>query len=348
MKTLPERMAAMDALLAPYATRNASRGRTTPESDDGIRTPFQRDRGRIIHNTAFRRLAGKTQVFVAGESDHYRTRLTHTMEVAQITRDLARALGLNEDLAECIALAHDLGHPPFGHSGQDALDEWMRSRTLVPSEGGGFEHNVQSHRIVTVLEQRGNGNGLNLTLDVVDGLLKHGPVPLCLEGQLANACDEIAYTAHDTDDGLRAGLFTFDELRAVPFADRAAKTAEERGVRVRTTLIDVLANDLFSHADATAKRDGVPTIGISPDMREHLKPLRAFLMRRMYNHPAVVDRMERGKHAIRLLCDAYFSAPPETVTTLRARTGSTLEEAVKDVVAGMTDNFAMQEASRLA
>ena len=154
MKTYDERIAAMNALLAPYAARHEGRGRPVDEPSDGLRTPFQRDRGRIIHSTAFRRLAGKTQVFVAGEGDHYRTRLTHTMEVAQITRDLARILGLNEDLAECVALAHDLGHPPFGHSGQDELDAWMRER------GSTFEHNVQTHRIVTVLERRGGANGL--------------------------------------------------------------------------------------------------------------------------------------------------------------------------------------------
>ena len=337
MKTLAERMAAMDALLAPYATPHASRGRAMTEESDGIRTPFQRDRGRIIHSTAFRRLSGKTQVFVAGESDHYRTRLTHTMEVAQITRDLARALGLNEDLAECIALAHDLGHPPFGHSGQDELDAWMRSH------GKSFEHNVQSHRIVTLLERRGNANGLNLTFDVVDGLLKHGPVPLSLEGQLANACDEIAYTAHDTDDGLSAGLFSFGELKTVPFALSAAEDAERRGIRVRTTLIDLLARDLLAHAAATGT-GGTPTIGISPEMRSRLKPLRAFLMERMYYHPSVVDRMERGKRALRALCDAYAANPPENVRTLQERTGSGVEDAVKDVVAGMTDGYAMRAA----
>ncbi len=342
MKTLLDRMAAMDALLAPYATKHASRGRMIEEASDGVRSPFQRDRGRIIHCQAFRRLAGKTQVFVAGESDHYRTRLTHTMEVAQITRDLARALGLNEDLAECIALAHDLGHPPFGHSGQEELDAWMRSKNVIPSEAEGFEHNIQSHRIVTLLERRGNANGLNLTLDVVDGLLKHGPVPLCLEAQLANACDEIAYTAHDTDDGLSAQLFTFDELKTVTFASTAADAAKQRGIRVRTTLIDMLASDVLSHAAATITTHGVPTIGISSEMRAQLKPLRAFLMERMYNHPSVVDRMDRGKRAIRTLCDAYFTSPPEPVRELQQRTGSTLEEAVKDTVACMTDSFAMR------
>lgn len=342
MKTYDERIAAMNALLAPYATRHEGRGRPVEEASDGLRTPFQRDRGRIIHSTAFRRLAGKTQVFVAGESDHYRTRLTHTMEVAQVTRDLARILGLNEDLAECIALAHDLGHPPFGHSGQDELDAWMRTR------GKSFEHNVQSHRVVTVLERRGGANGLNLTRDVADNLLKHGPVPLCIEGQLANACDEIAYTAHDTDDGLRAGLFTYDELRGVPLADRAAHAAKERGIRVRTTLIDVLARDLIANAEATLARDGVPTIGISADCRANLKPLRAFLWERMYNHPSIVDRMASGKCSIRSLCDAYMAAPPREVSELQARTGSDLDDAVKDAIAGMTDSFAAREAARLS
>ncbi len=343
MKTLIERMAEMDAALAPYAAKNVSRGRAVPEELDGIRTPFQRDRGRIIHSQAFRRLAGKTQVFVAGEGDHYRTRLTHTMEVAQITRDLAQALGLNHDLAECIALAHDLGHPPFGHSGQDALDAWMKEHGPALSRVEGFEHNVQSHRIVTVLERRGNANGLNLTFDVVDNLLKHGPVPLGLEGQLANACDEIAYTAHDTDDGLSAGLFTYDELRAIPFAERAARSAKDRGIRIRTTIIDALARDLLEHAQST-EASGLPAIGITQDMRSDLQPLRAFLWERMYNHPRILERMATGQKAIATLCDAYLASPPETVAALRERTGSTAEEAVKDTVAGMTDSFALRQA----
>ncbi len=280
-------------------------------------------------------------MFVAGEGDHYRTRLTHTMEVAQITRDLARALDLNEDLAECVALAHDLGHTPFGHSGQDELDAWTRER------GRSFEHNVQSHRIVTVLEIRGRGNGLNLTRDVVDGLLKHGPAPLSLEAALANACDEIAYTAHDTDDGLHAGLFTYDELRAVPLADRAATMAAERGTFVRSTLIDVLARDLLDNAKATLGKRGAPTIGLSPDMRAELKPLRAFLWERMYNHPSVLERMARGKRTLRLLCDAYEKTPPAPLEALRTRTGSDLTDGIKDYVSGMTDGLAAKEAERL-
>lgn len=341
MMNLNERMTAMNALLAPYAARHESRGREREETPDDVRMPFQRDRARIIHSTAFRRLAGKTQVFVAGEGDHYRTRLTHTMEVAQITRDLARALGLNEDLAECIALAHDLGHPPFGHSGQDELDAWMRAH------GSSFEHNVQSHRIVTVLETRGDGSGLNLTRDVVDGLLKHGPVPLSLEAQLANACDEIAYTAHDTDDGLHAGLFAYGELRTVPLAARAAEAAAERGTLIRSTLIDVLARDLVDHAERTAS-EGAPTIGISPELRTELKPLRAFLWERMYHHPTITERMDRGKKTIRLLCEAYLDSPPAPLAALAARTGAMPEEAVKDYIAGMTDAFAAKEAARLA
>ncbi len=348
MMDLNERMANMNALLAPYAAKHESRGRERDEAHDDIRTPFQRDRARIIHSQAFRRLAGKTQVFVAGEGDHYRTRLTHTMEVAQITRDLARALGLNEDLAECVALAHDLGHTPFGHSGQDELDAWIRSKNVIPSSAEGFEHNVQSHRIVTVLEIRGPGNGLNLTRDVVDGLLKHGPTPLSLEAQLANACDEIAYTAHDTDDGLHAGLFTYDELRAVPLADRAAKMAAERGTFVRSTLIDLLARDLLGHAETSHEKNGQPTIGISPAMRDELKPLRAFLWERMYHHPSVLERMERGKRTLRLLCDAYEKTPPAPLEALRERTGANLTDGIKDYVSGMTDSFAAKEAERLS
>lgn len=342
MMDLNERMAKMDALLAPYAAKHESRGREREETPDGVRMPFQRDRARIIHSQAFRRLAGKTQVFVAGEGDHYRTRLTHTMEVAQITRDLARILDLNEDLAECVALAHDLGHTPFGHSGQDELDAWMGER------GRSFEHNVQSHRVVTVLEIRGPGNGLNLTRDVVDGLLKHGPAPLSFEAALANACDEIAYTAHDTDDGLHAKLFSYDELRAVPLADRAAKMAAERGTFVRSTLIDLLARDLLDNAKATLGENGTPTIGISPAMRDELKPLRAFLWERMYNHPLVLERMERGKHVLRTLCDSYEKSPPPPLLAMKERTGSDQTDGIKDYVSGMTDGFAAKEAERVS
>lgn len=342
MMDLNERITAMDSLLAPYAAKHESRGRERENAPDGVRMPFQRDRARIIHSQAFRRLAGKTQVFVAGEGDHYRTRLTHTMEVAQITRDLARALDLNEDLAECVALAHDLGHTPFGHSGQDELDAWMRER------GRSFEHNVQSHRIVTTLEIRGPGNGLNLTRDVVDGLLKHGPIPLSFEAQLANACDEIAYTAHDTDDGLHAQLFSYDELRAVPLAGRAATMAAERGTFVRSTLIDLLARDLLDNAKTTLEQHGIPTIGISPGMRAELKPLRAFLWERMYNHPSVLERMKRGKTILRVLCDAYEKNPPAPLEAMRERTGSDLTDGIKDYVSGMTDGFAAKEADRIS
>lgn len=326
MQTIPS--------LAAHATPvEGLRGRPVHEDEDGIRSAFQRDRARIIHCQAFRRLAGKTQVFVAGEGDHYRTRLTHTMEVAQITRDLARALGLNEDLAECVALAHDVGHTPFGHAGQDALDAWMRGH------GGRFEHNVQSHRIVTVLEMRKRGiNGLNLTRDVSDGLLKHGVAPLSLEARLANVCDEIAYTAHDCDDGLRAGFFTLEELRTIPLAADAADEAERRGgLAVRSTIIDVLARDLL----AGATPEG---IDLSPEMRARLRPLREFLWTRMYNHPHVLERTARGQRAIRSLCDTLLGSPPPPVVSLRERTNSSLHEAVKDYVAGMTDAFALRGA----
>lgn len=347
MKPLLEHIRERNALLAPYAARHESRGRIRDEAFDDTRMPFQRDRARIIHSKAFRRLAGKTQVFVAGEDDHYRTRLTHTMEVAQITRDLARALGLNEDLAECIALAHDLGHAPFGHNGQDALHEWMHEH------GSSFEHNIQSHRIVTMLEIRDNNNGLNLTRDVVDGLFKHGgndergePVHFCLEAQLANACDEIAYTAHDTDDGLEAGLFTYDELQTIPFAMHAAETARQRGTFIRSTLIDILARDLLLHAQETLVNDAIPTIGVSPALRTALRPLRTFLWERMYHHPMILARMEHGKKTVRMLCETFMKTPPGSVVVLEQRTGSTRVEAIKDYVSGMTDGGVMQSAAR--
>jgi dGTPase len=201
---------------------------------------------------------------------------------------------------------------------------------------------------VTVLEIRGPGNGLNLTRDVVDGLLKHGPAALSPEAALANACDEIAYTAHDTDDGLHAQLFSYDELRAVPLAGRAAAMATERGTFVRSTLIDLLARDLLDNAKATFEKNGEPAIGISPAMRAELQPLRAFLWERMYNHPSVLERMERGKTILRTVCDAYEQTPPAPLEALRQRTGSDLTDGIKDYVSGMTDGFAAKEAERVS
>lgn len=339
MRNLKERMAEANQLLAPYAVKHeGALGRVHPEPEDNLRFPFQRDRARIIHSQAFRRLQGKTQVFVAGEGDHFRTRLTHTMEVAQISRDLARALRLNEDLTECIALAHDLGHPPFGHSGEGVIDAWMRSR------GGHFEHNEQSHRIVTVLEMHSDEYlGLNLQREVVDGLLKHTQHPASFEAAIVNVADEIAYTAHDCDDGLLGKLFTFADLLTVPLASQAETVRAQRGTSIRGVLIALMAEDLIATFSARMTEGG-SSVSFSPAMRDAVRVLRSFLMERMYTHPSIQAPLERGKTILGLLCRHYADSPPPKILSLQRRTGGTLTEAVKDYVAGMTDAYAEEQA----
>lgn len=342
---------------APYAVPIGGRlGRAHEDPPDAHRNPFQRDRDRIIHAVAFRRLQGKTQVFEAGESDHVRTRLTHTLEVAQIARDMARRLKLNEDLAECLALAHDLGHPPFGHSGQDVLDEWMREH------GGHFEHNAHSLRIVTTLEYHSSLYlGLNLNGETVEGLRKHDaltfpdgkPKRHTMEAQLVNLCDEIAYVSHDCDDGIRSHVFAPADLRSVELANRAFGIAAGRGTHLRGTLIRLMADDLYDETvrrlDASKIRtlDDVQkaesdVVGFSPDMRAAINPLRGFLTERLYGHPSVAGGKAEGKRILRRLCDAYLAHPISKITELKERTDSSLLEAVKDYVAGMTDGFARQ------
>jgi dGTPase len=338
-------------------------GRPAAEPEDGTRTPFQRDRDRIIHTQAFRRLQGKTQVFVAGEGDHYRTRLTHTMEVAQIGRDIARTLGLNEDLTECIALAHDLGHPPFGHRGEETLDTWMKGHGLS------FEHNAQSVRIVTLLEQHSPlAAGLNLNREVVEGMQKHRealnrpplgfPRGLSLEAQAVNCADEIAYLGHDCDDGLRAGLFSMDEASAIPLVQQANERRKERKTLLGGALIHLLVTDLYAETARRLETAGIrtlenaydspaPLVYFSDALEGDLAPLRAFLWERMYSHPRVVEASEEGQGIIRTLCDRFLQNPPEKILELQADTRSTLPEAVKDYVAGMTDMYARMLVSRL-
>ncbi len=319
-------------------------GRPVAEPTDETRSPFQRDRDRIIHSQAFRRLQGKTQVFVAGESDHFRTRLTHTMEVAQISRDIARTLRLNEDLAECIALAHDLGHPPFGHMGEAALDVWMRDH------GSSFEHNEQSLRIVTLLEEHSlRAPGLNLNREVLEGLQKHSGKQLTLEAQAVNLADEIAYTGHDCDDGLRAGLFSEDELCSTVLGRAAIRRATERGTSVRGAVIHLLVMDLYAATsvrlktvksldDVSASRS--PLVLFGDDMQRQLAGLKAFLREHMYFHPRVLQASKEGQKIVTRLCNALFASPNDKVASLMQKTESTLPEAVKDYVAGMTDGYA--------
>ena len=325
-------------LLAPYATKSQeSRGRVYPEAEHPYRTAFQRDRDRIVHATAFRRLEYKTQVFVNYEGDHYRTRLTHTIETAQIARTIARALALNEDLAEAVALAHDLGHTPFGHSGEIALHEIMQ-------EHGGFNHNAQSLRLVTELEQRyPDFPGLNLTWEVREGLVKHttaydatdahGYEPECrasLEAQGVNAADEIAYNTHDLDDGLRAGLISPLHLAGVTIWEESCArvgvvperlTEMDRHCIIRD-LINAEVTDLVINASQALAKHGIDSpqaarsyasdlVVFSPEMSEKNRELRHFLLGRLYRHYRVVRMTVKAQRLVTALFNAYLEEPSQ-------------------------------------
>ncbi len=365
MKSLAERMGEANRLLAPYAVPvEGTLGRPAEEPLDETRFPFQRDRDRIIHTQAFRRLKGKTQVFIAGHGDHYRTRLTHTLEVAQIARDMARTLSLNEDLAECIALAHDLGHPPFGHAGEEALDQWMGGY------GKRFEHNRQSHRIVTLLECHTRTKpGLNLNREVLEGLQKHRtPHDISisdsshsptLEAQVVNFADEIAYTCHDVDDGLRAGLFSIQSLGGVPLATEAQEQSSKRGTFIRSGLIHLLVLDLYAETEKRLALEPIQTlddvygarhliVAFSQERNEGLEELRAFLWNHVYMNEAVQIPNTEGQQIVLSLCTRYAEDPPSKVLDLQKRTESSLEEAIVDYVSGMTDRFAVAATNRTA
>jgi dGTPase len=363
-----------DARLAPFGQRSArSRGRVHPEPEHAYRSAFQRDRDRIVHSRAFRRLEYKTQVFIHHEGDHYRNRLTHTLEGSQIARTIARALRVNEDLAEAVALAHDLGHTPFGHAGERVLD------ALLDGEGG-FDHNRQTLRIVDLLEDRyPDFRGLNLTAETREGILKHGafphPVPLPpatpspgLEAQISDASDEIAYLNHDLDDGLRSGLLTAEQLAPVGLWTEARRAALARlhgageGVlRAQTVraLIDGLVTDWVEasaerllHA-GTASADAVRASavrlgGFSERVERGRRELKDFLYRNLYHHPDVVRMTEEAERVIGAVFRAYRADPrqlPEHVHAHFAEDGEA--RAIADYVAGMTDRFARSEAQRL-
>ncbi len=376
-----------DRFLAPYAAHPArSRGRRHPEPPPALRSEYQRDRDRIVHSAAFRRLMYKTQVFVNHEGDMFRTRLTHSMEVAQVARTAARALGLNEDLTEAIALAHDLGHTPFGHAGQEALDECMRP-------WGGFEHNLQSLRVVEVLETRYAAfPGLNLTFETREGILKHcspmkaedlgelgrrfreGTQP-SLEAQLVNLADEIAYNSHDVDDGLRAGLLDPEGLcRTALFREawEAAGRAEPRPEgrrRVHETvrrLIDAQVRDLVEAtrariaAAAPADIEAVrampePLVGFSGEMRARHVELKRYLRDHLYRHYRVRRMTAKARRTVRALFEAFLDDPgllppeaQEAARRLEAEGGEAgRARAVADYVAGMTDRYAIAEHARL-
>ncbi len=365
-KTLKKRAEAANALLAAYAVdHGAGLGRVHEEPEDATRFPFQRDRGRIIHTQAFRRLKHKTQVFVAGHGDHYRTRITHTFEVAQVSRDMARTFSLNEDLAEAIALAHDLGHTPFGHAGEEAMRECME-----PFEKT-FEHNQQSLRVVTLLEDRTRlYPGLNLRREVLEGLIKHAtphdaPEGMAvvhapsLEAQIVNLADEIAYTAHDTDDGLRAGLFTHADLARGALRARAMELAPVRGTEIRGILVDLLVTDIYTRVPAVLKTHSIrslvdvyaasePLVLFSEAMERMLTDLSSFLSDRLYVSSAVQEQAERGRRIVRSLFKAYLAKPPAKVKALQQKTHGALEDGVKDYIAGMTDGYAEEMVAKLS
>lgn len=379
------------AELAAFACQPGyTRGRRYPETPAPTRTEYQRDRDRIVHSTAFRRLVYKTQVFLNHEGDLFRTRLTHSLEVAQLGRSIARSLRINEDLVEAISLAHDLGHTPFGHAGQDALNACMAGH-------GGFEHNLQSLRVVDKLEERyPQYDGLNLTFETREGILKHCSKATAqqlerqepggvgsrflrreqpsLEAQLCNLADEIAYNAHDIDDGVRSGLITLQQLRDVPLFDRYramahAEFPELGEPRLHRRLLyeairRMLSAQVYDVIDATrsaleelappdvqAVREGPTLVKFGDAMRASSQELKQFLFKNLYRHPRVMETTTRAQKVVRDLFDAYTADPREMKAVspdqdlpadaaLRAR-------AVADFIAGMTDRFATREHERL-
>ncbi len=385
MPMQPDGEPAPPRALAPYACHApASRGRRHAEAAVRLRDDFQRDRDRIVHSTAFRRLVYKTQVFVNHEGDLFRTRLTHSLEVAQLGRSIARALGLNEDLVEAIALAHDLGHTPFGHAGQDALHERMRAH-------GGFEHNLQSLRVVDRLEERyPEHDGLNLCFETREGILKHcsrrdalaleaaepdgvarrfvhGGQP-SLEAQLADLADAIAYNAHDIDDGVRSGLLTLPQLtEALPLVRRHHDQALSEHPRLAAlpprrllfeTIRRMLSEQVHDVVDATAAalREARPAdvdavrrqprlLRFSLSMQEDGAAVKRFMFSALYRHPQVVRTTHAARRVVGELFDAYVRAPHEMPADFAARTDR--HRAVADYVAGMTDRYARREHHRM-
>ena len=376
----------MQAIFA--ADPAGTKGRLFPEEESAHRTPFHRDRDRIIHSSAFRRLKHKTQVFVEHEGDYFRTRLTHSIEVAQVARTLANALGLNQELAEAVALAHDLGHTPFGHTGEDAMDELMQPY-------GGFDHNAQALKIVTSLERSyAEFDGLNLTWETLEGIAKHnGPVddPLpyalaeynakhdlelnthaCAEAQVAALADDIAYNNHDLHDGLRAGLFTDDEVAALPLVGPCFAEVDEKypkldlrrrrnealrrffGVMVEDVLR--VTHDNLSDLDPQSAQDirmaGCPMAQFSSDLWADLKQVRTFLFTRMYRAPSVVAMRKDVSAKVRALFPYFMEKPyllpmEWQVEFAHSPDEQTIARVVCDYIAGMTDRFALQQYEQL-
>lgn len=364
-----------DKSLAPYGMRSKdTKGRAYLDTEPEYRTSFQRDRDRILHTTAFRRLEYKTQVFINFEGDHFRTRLTHTLEVAQIGRTLSRALGGNEDLVEAICLAHDLGHSPFGHSGEVALARLMK-------DYGGFDHNKQSLRIVTELEQRyPEFPGLNLTWEVREGMVKHESeydisdardfqpdLRGNLETQIANVADELAYTTHDLDDGLRSGMINPQMLEGVALWNILQETYNWRGPilsdmerhRMIRHLVGIMVTDMVTATDKRLKENKVnsPTdiqklkvnvVGYSEDMQRRNRELKDFLYAKLYRHNRVVRMQVKAEKTISDIFHAYRAEPamlPEHVQFFVEKRG--LERTICDYIAGMTDRYAVEEHQKL-
>lgn len=381
--------------LASYACDpGQTRGRRYPQTPAPTRTEYQRDRDRIVHSTAFRRLVYKTQVFLNHEGDLFRTRMTHSLEVAQLGRSIARSLQLNEDLVEAIALAHDLGHTPFGHAGQDALNECMR-------DSGGFEHNLQSLRVVDQLEERYPAfDGLNLTFETREGILKHCSqanaqaletiephgvaqrflthTQPSLEAQLCNLADEIAYNAHDIDDGVRSGLISLTQLQAVSLFDQFRQQTlvdypqlqepahgrrllyESIRRMLSAQVYDVIAAtqaalDEAQPADVSAVRVLPGLVQFGPSMRAQSKQLKAFLLQQLYRHPQVIHTTNQARQVVRDLFTVYLARPQEMPERYQWRLQKThpldpanaLVRTVADYIAGMTDRFALREHQRL-
>ncbi len=364
-----------DKALAPYGVRSKdTKGRAYLDDEPDYRTAFQRDRDRIIHTTAFRRLEYKTQVFINNEGDYFRTRLTHTLEVGQVGRTIARTLGANEDLVEAICLAHDLGHSPFGHSGEVALARLMK-------DYGGFDHNKQSLRIVTELEERyPEFPGLNLTWEVREGMVKHESeydvsdardydpsLRGNLETQITNVADELAYSTHDLDDGLRSGLISPSMLSGIALWEILSETFNWHGPdldelerhRMIRQLIGLVVTDMIEATDQRLKESAVKSpldiqklktnlVGFSEDMERRNRELKDFLYKNMYNHYRVVRMAVKAERVITDLFNAYKSEPamlPETAH--KSIDKRELERTICDYIAGMTDRFAIEEHQKL-
>ena len=360
-----------ERFLAPYGMKSKeSKGRKYPEEEHFYRTLFQRDRDRVIHSSAFRRLEYKTQVFVIHEGDYYRTRLTHTLEVSQIGRTIARALRLNEDLTETISLAHDIGHTPFGHSGEETLSDLMK-------DSGGYEHNRQGLRIVDKLEKRYREfPGLNLTFEVREGIIKHSTIydlpeynefepskSPTLEGQVVNSADEIAYTSHDLDDGLKAELLSEEELEAIELwreiyhQCKDADLEKSRYMTIRR-LINYLVTDLVKETEKRIKEEKIksveevrnrkPFVSFSPEVTKKNYALKDFLFQNFYHHYRVIRMSEKARRVIQSLFEVYKKEPRQLPPSVQKDLKEEpIERVICDYIAGMTDRFALQEYKKL-